>query len=533
MQITDALTLMQQLTARSAMTIDKHGVLETESGFVAAVRDFFSSRRSIAARNAELNEKMASVLRAGGLGGVAEAFLRRAGDPVQASRARLAVEIMAAITASHLTPRIALQEAEAMIKSLPRSLARLLPRGQRRMCAMTAARMALAAIRAGGAENNLAEARRIARAVMAGIAGSERKVKALGHGYEADARALQPVMDGVAAQVKSQYAAARKDPKKRAETFQDGVCTIFLKDANRRSVRSIGKELTPSNDEGAGAAAQLRAALGDKYARFLPFVSFLACQAGIESPLAFHFGQTDPRAVPNYLLIEEEMSALVSGHGIDIDVRGGKCYVHCEVDYQTRAHMAGGIVLPGDGHPGAAVTGGRYEVEVVIDLEQDMTGKDAPDFTIRGTRRTIPEFARPLEGGAQPPAAMMQGGAMAGFARSASRTLGEDFPVLVAAGQQLVRPVPARLRAAMQQPVDAALLAAELRGLFKACSAGLESLPEARAERLLPFRDIAVAAMIHDVPGLADAVRASRVALVDALSDDADMIGLQTVITNL
>ncbi|MCF0254056.1 MAG: hypothetical protein HUK26_06990, partial [Duodenibacillus sp.] len=78
-------------------------------------------------------------------------------------------------------------------------------------------------------------------------------------------------------------------------------------------------------------------------------------------------------------------------------------------------------------------------------------------------------------------------------------------------------------------PADSGAVARELVRLARAFGDGLAAgLTQQQAERIRPYAALGLAAMIHDVPGLADFARASAAELAAAVAQDPDPV-LQTL----
>lgn len=63
-------------------------------------------------------------------------------------------------------------------------------------------------------------------------------------------------------------------------------------------------------------------------------------------------------------------------HKYELNIQNGKATIRLDMDVALQP-----LGTPNDGH---GVGGSRYAVTMEIDLNQDMTGKDMPDFTLSG-----------------------------------------------------------------------------------------------------------------------------------------------------
>lgn len=76
-------------------------------------------------------------------------------------------------------------------------------------------------------------------------------------------------------------------PEQQAEVLPDGIHMAFLKDAKRDCMSCIGTAATPKSLSHADFTTLLKDLLGEQHARFLPFVSMMCSQAGMDSAMIY------------------------------------------------------------------------------------------------------------------------------------------------------------------------------------------------------------------------------------------------------
>ena len=91
-------------------------------------------------------------------------------------------------------------------------------------------------------------------------------------------------------------------------------------------------------------------------------------------------------------LVEYNLFCSTHNNFVDITVSDNKATVLLTMDVSAQLLMVDDIDIPpttGQNHP--ALSAGRYEMEVQIDLTQDLSGKEIPDFRVTDLRaKSIP-----------------------------------------------------------------------------------------------------------------------------------------------
>jgi hypothetical protein len=181
---------------------------------------------------------------------------------------------------------------------------------------------------------------------------------------------LMPMLDKMSTNIRSDFM------KQKGRISPDGMHDCYLIDVRRGSVRSINGQPPDASDyEG-----EFRELIPDVKIR--GFLSMMVTQAGIEGSCAMQFappGNIDSPYYPGLgALLERDLNMDFSHHKYDIRVVDGMAHITMEMD---------AVVKTARSNP-TPLGGGRYIIEMVVDINQDMTGKDIPDFTFANAHRT-------------------------------------------------------------------------------------------------------------------------------------------------
>jgi hypothetical protein len=179
----------------------------------------------------------------------------------------------------------------------------------------------------------------------------------------------------------------------------DGMHQSYLKDAERGAVRTIdGRKPDAANYEG-----EFRAQIPLKFRGFL---SMMASQAGLLGAVNKQFvdaGRTrdDPRLPPLPEMVDKGITPMFPSSHLDIEVVDNKARLKVEMDVMVTSQLKTmyetlGIhsseaeldaLYASPSVPDEALGGGRYRFEMVVDLGQDMTNKEIPDFELVNASR--------------------------------------------------------------------------------------------------------------------------------------------------
>ena len=190
---------------------------------------------------------------------------------------------------------------------------------------------------------------------------------------------LQPMLREMAGDIRAEYT-RQKDRNIR----EDGMHNSYLKEALRGSVRSINGHAPNAADfEG-----EFKALIPDT--RMRGFLSMMTSQAGVEGSLCKQLllpGMAkDNPDFPGYTeMVQHGLLLEFPHHTYDVSVENDKAHVRLEMDAVVRSQQFAGELF-GE-HP-VSLGGGRYTVEMVVDLNQDMSGKTIPDFSLINASRT-------------------------------------------------------------------------------------------------------------------------------------------------
>ncbi|MBQ4492859.1 MAG: hypothetical protein II967_06205 [Deltaproteobacteria bacterium] len=153
-------------------------------------------------------------------------------------------------------------------------------------------------------------------------------------------------------------------------------------DTNYLDVTKPGSPSRPPNEQ--GILEQMADIIPDKKIR--GFVTMLASQAGIEGSLSIHLATGTPPAddevatLPDLIPIGMAMEFPKHKYALNVS-NDGVLHVTCNLTAQNTV-----VQNTRTGVPPLVLASNAYEVVVNIPLNQDMTDKDVPDFTVSGFR---------------------------------------------------------------------------------------------------------------------------------------------------
>ena len=352
MRIESSQEMFKHVESGGTLSLDSQGGLETQSSagkFFQKIGDAFrslteSGRASIATRNEKLYAAMANLVRQESL--------------VNPSQTELP------------NPMTEQSQRNACIMRLNVAQAALqLPEGARG----AARNLAMAEMRDKGLleQGNPATIRREAQAIMQRIQADPVVLNVLQFGYSRSHAELQPQLDEMTRDMRETFMTQMDHT-----IGPDGVHSSYPKDAARGSVRSINGH-APDTADFSGELVRL---IPDPKMR--AFLSMVASQAGFEGSLCEQLqrdGRTkDNASFPGYAdMIDKYLMIDLSHHKYDITIEGNEARIRLEQD-AVLSSMS--FLEP--------LSRARYDMELVVDLSQDMTGKDVPDFALVNASRT-------------------------------------------------------------------------------------------------------------------------------------------------
>lgn len=357
MRIQSSQEMFQQIESGGNLKLNRQGQLETQSAagrFFQKIGDAFrslsaSGRTVIEARNATLHAAMADMVRRDTLVNPAQADIPH---PMTEQTQRNAFAM-----------RLSVARAASQFPAESRAAAR---------------NLTLAVLRSKGMpeQGDPAGISQEAVATMRRIQADPVLRDGLRCEYSRTQAQLRPLLDEMRQDLRAEFL-RQKDRLISA----DGMHESYVKDATRGSVRSInGRAPNAADFEG-----EFRRLIPDTKIR--GFLSMMASQAGFEGALWKQLTMPgiakDTPHFPGY----PEMAAKglileMAHHKYDIHVEDGRACIRLEVDA-----VVSGALFEGQAIGAGALGGGRYTVDLVVDLTQDMTGKDVPDFTLGNASR--------------------------------------------------------------------------------------------------------------------------------------------------
>jgi hypothetical protein len=389
MQIQNSQSMIQHLESGGNLALNKQGQLETQSAsgrFFQKIGDAFrsltsSGRAAIETRNAHLNTAMANMLRDTPLVNLAQGEI--SAPMTQARRNALVMSFTVARAVRDFPP-----EARAAARNLGLSMLRLQGLPER---------------------GEPAETRGKALAVMNKIRGDEVVFNALHCDYARDHDQLERQLDEMSTGFRYEFT-RQKD----SQIKENGMHKNYLLDAERGAVRTIdGRKPDAANYE-----SEFMALIPPKFRGFL---SMMASQAGLLGAVNKQFmdaGRTrdDPRLPPLADMVDKGITPMFPSNHLDIEVVDNKARLKVETDVMVTSQLktmyeALGIhsseaeldaLYASPFVPDEALGGGRYRFEMVVDLGQDMTNKEIPDFELVNASRAPIAITPSIS--AQPPA---------------------------------------------------------------------------------------------------------------------------------
>ena len=368
MRIESSQGMLNHIDGGGNLTLDSQGQLETQSSagkFFQKIGDAFrslteSGRAAIAARNENLYAAMADMMRQDRLVNPSETEIP---NPMttQAERNACAMRLSVAHAALQLP-----EESRAAARNF--ALAEMHVKNPQ-----------------GQGDPNVIQ--REAQAIMQRIQANPVLRDGMRCDYSRTDAQLQPLL-------------AEMDQDSRADFMRqkdrlidaDGMHESYVKDARRGSIRSINGHDPDSTD----FAGEFAALIPDPKIR--GFCSMMASQAGLEGALCKQL-MMPGRARDNALLpsaqdmMQKNLLITFPHHKYDISVEGAEARIRIEMD----AVVSGRFCRPGPRDIISPLGGGRYAFEMVVDLSQDMTDKDIPDFALVNASRT-PVYSESMMG---------------------------------------------------------------------------------------------------------------------------------------
>ncbi|MCF0253654.1 MAG: hypothetical protein HUK26_04905 [Duodenibacillus sp.] len=487
MQITSAEQLLTSLDASRHFKLED-GVLKTENAFFHALRNLLSSSSAIAERNRQLRGAMAGMLARQGLHSVSEAIAAKGGE---APGHLLGADARRSICRD-LSERLLARAIAGEAAALP---------ADRRACAV---RVANLVIHSKGLAGDRQAAAALARQIMAKLAADQDWQTMLGCDFGLSHAEMADFYAAVAQGMKETYVAQR------ATHIKDGLHDAFPPDAERRSVRTINHAPCSGGAEGAAAAyEQLKALIPDP--RMRGFVTMMASQAGPSGDIMMQAMNPVPGKQLSYgEVLAKGLIMRSSDSACDITVQDGKCHMHFEVDIEHElADWEGDSqTRPQDSYP-PAIGGGRYYMDMEIDLAQDWPEGEAPAFTVSGCRRPMP---MPDSDPVLP--AALQGEE----ARACVAALGDKLGLVLAQAAATARACPPALLSMACGPLDGASGANQLMKLARGFKAAMEPLlagaPQGVREAAF---EAGFTALLAYLPGVAEAAALNREAVAEAM----------------
>jgi hypothetical protein len=379
MQIQNSQSLSQHLASGGSLTLGKQGQLETQSAagrLFQKIGDAFrsitsSGRAAIETRNANLNTAMANMLRR-------DTLVNPARNEIPSSAAPSRADSFAARFGMTQGLRKFPRELRSAARNLGQQLLRL-----------------PGVLGQGGP----AETRAKVLEVMNKIRHDPVVFNALRYDYARSQTQLKPLLPEIGDGLRAIF----MDQKDRYIN-QDGIHANYLSDAERDLDSINGRK-----PDTADLVNELKDLVPDQKIR--GFLSMVPTQTGLIGALYSQFqasGKTrDNPDMPDLAeLLGKGLQTHTLDHHYDMVVEGGKARVKLEMDTVIKPasglqNVAGALGIDFDGAvadtEGRHLGGGRYTIEIEVDLNQDMTGKDIPDFELVNASR-VPLPAQPPAG---------------------------------------------------------------------------------------------------------------------------------------
>jgi hypothetical protein len=373
MQIQNSQSMIEHIENGGNFTLDKQGQLETQSvagRFFQKIGDAFRSlttagRAAIETRNTNLHMAMANMLRDDTLV-----------NPTQGEIPRPATQTERNALAMRLGMAQALRNFPPIERAAARNLGLQLLQHQ------------------GLPEGNSAEVRGKTLDVMNKIRNDPAVSYALHCDYSTP---LQLIFPALGNDLRAAFT------KEQGNIGQDGIHENFLKDATT-NLRTINGQ--PSDDPWQHADEPTRPAvlmteLKDQVPneKIRGFIAMAASDAGLVKSLSTQIRSPDNVRFHPPMSGEADMQAkglrINNSYQYDVRVEGGKARVTLEADYtvgaaeslQEVAKALGIDASTWSAEPGVPIGGGRYTIDLVVDLNQNMDGRDIPRFTLENGNR--------------------------------------------------------------------------------------------------------------------------------------------------
>lgn len=360
MRIESSQQMFQHLENDGRLTLNREGQLETQSAaghFFQKIADVFrslsaSGRAALEARNTALRDAMTEMVRRDAMINPAQADIPNPPTP-QARRNAFVMNLALAEASSRLP-----EEARAAARTLTRAIlhAQGMPE-----------------------QGTPASVSRATRDILTRIEQNTVVRDGLRCDYTRDHAQLTPLLNEMAEDIRTEYL------KQKGHAITEGIHDSYVKDARRGSVRSInGNPPNAADYEG-----EFKALIPNEQIR--GFLSMMASQAGIEGSLSNQLilpGKAkDHPDFPSFPeMMQQGLNLEVPKHRYDIRVEeNGTAHLRLEMDAMLKALP--GVMGASVGDRPIALGGGRYTLEMVVDLNQDMTGREIPDFTLVNAAR--------------------------------------------------------------------------------------------------------------------------------------------------
>ena len=352
MRIESSQEMFRHVESGGNLSLDSQGRLETQGAFgrfFQKIGDAFrslteSGRATIVARNEALYSAMAEVVRQESL--------------VNPSQTDIPTPVVEQARRNECIMRLSVAQAALQLPGEVRAAARNLALIEMRDKGLLAQ---------GTPETIAAEAQAIMRRFQA----DPVVFNGLRFEYSRTHAELTPLLDEVAQDIRQTF-------MKQKDGFisSDSMHSSYLKDIERGNVRSINGHPPDASDyEG-------------EFIRLVPdpkmraFLSMVASQAGLDGALCTQLQDPqrakDNALFPGYLeMLGKQLMLDFAHHKYDITVEGNEARIKLEM---------GSVLTHMESH--SALARAHYDMEMVVDLSQNMTGKDVPEFSLVNARRT-------------------------------------------------------------------------------------------------------------------------------------------------
>jgi hypothetical protein len=375
--------MFQHLESGGSLALNKQGQLETQGAagrFFQKIGDAFrsitsSGRAAIETRNANLHVAMANMLRDNTLINPAGGEISPPATPAERNALAMRLGVVLGLNKFPEESRAAAQNLGLQLLHLPGVL---------------------------GPNDSPAQIRGKALEVMNKIRHNDVVCYALLCNYTRTYQQLQPQLDEIGADVRETFT-AQKD----RYVNENGIHTGCFSDASR-NVSINGAQVLKNAAGGADKAdftAKLTEMVPNEKSR--AFVTTMLTQAGLLGSVLFQAMQLGQAKDNPFLPGDADLRTKGfqmdnPHHHCDISVADGKVRIKQEVDITIKSmnglhEVASALGIDcdrADAHTrgrGQPIGGGRYTVEMEIDLNQDMTDKEIPEFRlVNASREPLP-----------------------------------------------------------------------------------------------------------------------------------------------